>query len=213
MPDTKLRATLRERWGNKCSRCGYDRCHRALQFHHIDSSEKRAYKSRGRASSVEIAEHPERFTLLCANCHFEEHHALDEASKRMVKCRQCGAVFNSQPHRDKHGRGAFCTRRCLHDYRMQQARDGVSIVPRFWKYANKVDDGCWLWTGSYVRQYPVIPVRNRDGRTTSVNPARVSYELHYERLPKRVNLVRSCGNPACVRPDHIVIRWSVPDAA
>jgi hypothetical protein len=33
---------LVERFGGKCQRCGYDRCMRALQFHHADDSENKA---------------------------------------------------------------------------------------------------------------------------------------------------------------------------
>lgn len=69
------RQSLREQFGGKCSRCNYDRCMQALHFHHLDSSEKYEWnvKGKGGASLREIKQHPERFQLLCANCHIEIH--------------------------------------------------------------------------------------------------------------------------------------------
>lgn len=69
------RDKLRMKFGGKCSKCGYNKCLSALQFHHDDSSGKKDYNNNGdwRASIKEIKEHPERFSLLCANCHIEFH--------------------------------------------------------------------------------------------------------------------------------------------
>lgn len=66
---------MRRRFGKACSRCGYSRCADALHFHHKDRSEKYMWNARnkGGASLREIKRHPERFTLLCANCHIELH--------------------------------------------------------------------------------------------------------------------------------------------
>ena len=36
----KLREMARGSRGNKCAVCGYDKCQRALNFHHIDPSKK-----------------------------------------------------------------------------------------------------------------------------------------------------------------------------
>jgi len=69
------RRKLREQFGDKCSVCGYDKCKTALHFHHLDSSEKYDWnvEGQGGASIREIKHHPERFKLLCANCHIETH--------------------------------------------------------------------------------------------------------------------------------------------
>lgn len=55
--------------GGCCAICGYDRCAAALQFHHLDPSEKAftmAY--RGVSRSLDKAR---KCMLLCANCHAE----------------------------------------------------------------------------------------------------------------------------------------------
>lgn len=69
------RITLRAVFGGVCSKCGYSRCPDALHFHHTDRSEKYEwnYRGHGGASIKEIKAHPERFMLLCANCHIELH--------------------------------------------------------------------------------------------------------------------------------------------
>lgn len=74
-----LRAELRLQFGGKCQRCSYSRCAAALHFHHNDASEKYDWsgKGNGSASLREITLHPERFELVCANCHIEIHHPLD----------------------------------------------------------------------------------------------------------------------------------------
>lgn len=74
--ERETRKELRKQFGDKCQNCGYNRCAAALHFHHVYSDEKRRFRSDGRVSTREIKLHPERFKLLCANCHFEEHHEV-----------------------------------------------------------------------------------------------------------------------------------------
>jgi hypothetical protein len=68
---TKLR--LIKEAGARCILCGYDRCPRALHFHHVDPSTKEfgiarygVTRSIARARA-EIA----KCVLLCSNCHME----------------------------------------------------------------------------------------------------------------------------------------------
>jgi hypothetical protein len=59
--------------GGCCSRCGYDRCIAALQFHHLDPATKSFTLSKnGATQSIERArEEARKCILLCANCHAE----------------------------------------------------------------------------------------------------------------------------------------------
>lgn len=59
--------------GGSCRLCGYARCVAALQFHHLDPTEKRfALSRRGVTRSLDEARHEARkCVLLCANCHAE----------------------------------------------------------------------------------------------------------------------------------------------
>ena len=61
--------------GGKCSRCGYSRCIEALEFHHVDSSQKDFGISQdGYTRSWErVRQELDKCVLLCANCHRELH--------------------------------------------------------------------------------------------------------------------------------------------
>lgn len=68
----KLRAI--ELKGGKCEVCGYNKCPRALVFHHKDPSQKEFeicsdFDRRWDAIVNEL----QKCVMLCANCHAEEH--------------------------------------------------------------------------------------------------------------------------------------------
>jgi hypothetical protein len=72
----RRKLALVEQVGARCQRCGYDRNLAALTWHHRDPKEKlfeldlRNLSNRRRdAIDAEVA----KCTLLCANCHAEEH--------------------------------------------------------------------------------------------------------------------------------------------
>lgn len=67
----RVKAILVAEAGGACTACGYDRHPAALQFHHIDPSEKRfALSDLGLARSLEKARaEAAKCVLLCANCH------------------------------------------------------------------------------------------------------------------------------------------------
>lgn len=61
--------------GGKCSRCAYDKCLEALEFHHLNPNEKDfSISEKGHSRSwgrvkVEL----DKCIMLCANCHREVH--------------------------------------------------------------------------------------------------------------------------------------------
>jgi 5-methylcytosine-specific restriction endonuclease McrA len=64
--------------GGKCERCGYCKSLKAMEFHHIDPTQKDfgiGYKGRTRSWEVVKAE-LDKCILLCANCHREVHEEL-----------------------------------------------------------------------------------------------------------------------------------------
>ena len=71
--EQKAKKRLKAKFGNKCQICGYNRCFAALHFHHVIPDHKYEYSKKGHLSIREIKEHPERFMLVCANCHYEIH--------------------------------------------------------------------------------------------------------------------------------------------
>ena len=70
----KNMATLKAEAGNKCSKCGYDKCTAALEFHHLDPSQKENGVIGSTASLKKQREEAAKCVLLCANCHRETHH-------------------------------------------------------------------------------------------------------------------------------------------
>ena len=59
--------------GGKCSNCGYNKCNSALEFHHIDSTQKDKDYSNYKTSFDKLKSELDKCILLCSNCHREHH--------------------------------------------------------------------------------------------------------------------------------------------
>ena len=93
-------------YGNKCIKCGYDKCLAALEFHHRNKEDKRFginYMIANKFPLEEIFIEAEKCELLCVNCHREKHqqckvqgHIDDRniigasSNENMKKCSVCG---------------------------------------------------------------------------------------------------------------------------
>ena len=74
--DRKVKAV--EYLGGKCSKCGYDKCIGALDFHHLDPSTKEANWGKIRLWEwSKIETELDKCVLLCSNCHRETHYYQD----------------------------------------------------------------------------------------------------------------------------------------
>lgn len=76
----KLREMARQYKGNKCAICGYNKCGRALSFHHKDPSKKNfgiSMNGLTRAWSKIMVE-LDNCVLLCSNCHMEVHDGITQ---------------------------------------------------------------------------------------------------------------------------------------
>ena len=71
---TKIRAVAYK--GGKCCKCGYDRCVRALDFHHVDPSLKDFQVSGVSRSWDKIRVELDKCILVCSNCHRELHDGM-----------------------------------------------------------------------------------------------------------------------------------------
>lgn len=92
---SKARHKLKERAveykGGKCSKCGYDKCLAAFDFHHLDPDQKDFRISGGHYRSFEnIRAELDKTVLLCANCHREVHDEMYQmaAQERWEELRQ-----------------------------------------------------------------------------------------------------------------------------
>ncbi len=89
----RLKERLVEYKGGKCEICGYNRCISALEFHHLDPSQKDFAICSGDVKSYEtMRKEVDKCILVCANCHREihekEHKEIDrkylEEEKRIL---------------------------------------------------------------------------------------------------------------------------------
>lgn len=72
-------------------------------------------------------------------------------------------------------------------------------IANFWEKVNKTE-GCWEWTGSKNKKgYGSFGV---DGKTQKAH--RVSWMLTFGELPED-DVLHTCDNPSCVRPDHLFV--------
>lgn len=73
-----LREKAVEYKGSKCFICGYQKCIKALEFHHLTSDDKNfGLSARGVTRAWEkVKKELDKCILVCANCHRELHAGL-----------------------------------------------------------------------------------------------------------------------------------------
>ena len=76
----KIKKMSVEYKGGKCEICGYDKCFRALEFHHTDPDKKDFQISGKSVSWDRIKIELDKCVLVCSNCHSEIHSDLDESN-------------------------------------------------------------------------------------------------------------------------------------
>lgn len=101
--------------GGKCVLCGYDKCIAALEFHHIDKSQKERQLSSGSCHSwEEDVQEAKKCALVCSNCHKEIEYfklnvetTFDEEKYKEITaqkettinhCKKCGVEINRQSY-------------------------------------------------------------------------------------------------------------------
>jgi hypothetical protein len=67
-------AQLKQEAGGACTKCGYDKCQDALEFHHVDPSVKEFHLGEARGYNIaKLRVELEKCILVCRNCHTEIH--------------------------------------------------------------------------------------------------------------------------------------------
>ena len=74
----KLKEMAIEYKGGCCSKCGYNKCSSALEFHHLDPSKKEFGVMAGGFTRAwdKIKKELDKCILVCANCHREIHEGI-----------------------------------------------------------------------------------------------------------------------------------------
>lgn len=113
----RKKLTAVSHFGGKCQMCGYDKCIDALEFHHLDKTEKEESPSyvimrwSWKRALVEL----EKCIMVCANCHREIHSKKEcgDELKRFVKpwidvvCSRCNQKFQTKDYERK-----YCSESC-----------------------------------------------------------------------------------------------------
>lgn len=69
----RTKRKLIEYKGGKCIKCGYNKCDRSLEFHHLDPNGK-DFSISGKSWSFErLKKEVDKCVLVCSNCHGEIH--------------------------------------------------------------------------------------------------------------------------------------------
>lgn len=82
------------------------------------------------------------------------------------------------------------------------------IIPpgtRFWKYVDKHESGCWLWTGSLNKWgYGQLYAGTVDGkRLPPLLAHRLSYQINVGPIPEGLDVDHVCRVRSCVSPLHL----------
>ena len=69
---------------------------------------------------------------------------------------------------------------------------------RFLTKVNKIDGGCWEWTGTQSGRYGMFWFNGKN-----IGSHRISYELWNGEIPTEMIVRHKCDNTRCVNPQHL----------
>lgn len=88
--------------------------------------------------------------------------------------------------------------------RGQRGKTPIPVEKRLWARVVKSPetDGCWVWMGAVCgKGYGVIGVEKQRMEMTH----RVSWRIHRGEIPDGMDVLHTCDNPPCMRPDHLFL--------
>lgn len=91
-------------FGGSCGICGYKKCHRSLDLHHINPNEKDFPIGRIRANPISwssIVVELRKCVLLCRNCHGEIHDGVTELPSNVSRFNESFADYKKTIDEDR----------------------------------------------------------------------------------------------------------------
>lgn len=92
----RTKARMIEAMGGKCCVCDYNKSQRAMDFHHLDPSEKEIGLGNARGTPVawkKIVEELRKCVLVCNRCHQEIHDGVTEVPQDAPKFNEAYAEY------------------------------------------------------------------------------------------------------------------------
>ena len=97
--------------GGKCCICGYDKCTRALHFHHLNEDEKEFGISASNSVTMSLDKQLtelRKCVLLCGNCHMEVHEGITKIPNQNYFDDEIAQQLLQDNYDKKHGKKFFC---------------------------------------------------------------------------------------------------------
>jgi len=114
-----------------------------------------------------------------------------------TNCLNCKISFDAKPCLIKSGRKKYCSKKCKALF-----TKGIEHIPLKQRFFKRVEKGvyCWLWKGqSLPSGYGLFNTRTVRTRLAH----RISYIIHYGKIPKGFLVLHQCDTPSCVKPSHL----------
>src|SRR5665213_819648 len=97
------------------------------------------------------------------------------------------------------------TTKSIHGQTLRQSRSAScgcswsrrSLADEFWKrLVRGKDDECWPWKNLQGERGQIMFKRK------NLSASRVSWEVHFGKIPDGLHVLHTCDNPSCVNPGH-----------
>lgn len=114
-------------------------------------------------------------------------------------CPICQRSFYPLRQQIKNNTGYYCSPSCWY------ISNTKPLSERFWSKVRKEEGAaCWLWIGARFkgpREYGLLGNEQKEPRLAH----RISWELNRGPIPTGMQVLHTCDNPPCVRPDHLFL--------